>query len=111
MDTFSGYLLISVAVLCLGLASAVVARAAARDARTVLRQLRSQVNEIELECTRHSAAIKRLTSSVGSLGRWSAQKAATDSQGLPDPSENPEKWRAAVRRLAVQPKRNNEELS
>jgi hypothetical protein len=95
-------LLLSGLFLCLGLASAVVARAAARDARAICRAVRSDLNELELETTRHSAAIKRMSGQIGALGRWSAKQPdqITDN-GLPDPNVNPDKWRAAVRLLAI----------
>lgn len=104
MGISSYSLLFSALFLCLGALSALVARAAARDARALTREMRSNVNALELEVTRCGSQIKRLTSSVGALGRWAQPKAPPDPNELPDPDQNPEKWRAAVRLRALNAK-------
>lgn len=93
-------LLFSGLLLCFSIAAAGVARAAAREAKAVTRSMRVQLSELDVQASLNSAHIKRLTASVGALGRWTkAPKAETDD-GLPDPASDPEKWRAAVRRMA-----------
>jgi hypothetical protein len=94
-------LLVNGLFLCLAIASAGVARAAARDARSITRSVRTELADLDLETTRNSAHIKRLTSSVGALGRWTQPPKPETVNGLPDPGQDPEKWRAAVRRMAV----------
>jgi len=96
-------LLIPCAFMCFAAGFAFVARSAALDARVVTREVRSAINALELETTRHASQIKRLTSSVGALGRWNGQKAEpADPDALPDPASDPERWRDAVRRRAFQ---------
>lgn len=84
----------------LGMVFAGIARSAARDTLAQLRRIRSQVDEIDLQQTLNSAHIKRLTASVGALGRWTQPPKPETVDGLPDPATDPEKWRAAVRRMA-----------
>lgn len=104
MTAYGLYLLLSTLFLCFSVLSALVARAAAQDARQILRDLRTNLNALDLEQTRQSVQIKRLTSSVGALGRWSQAKPDRDPDALPDPNENPDKWRAAIRARAMNAK-------
>lgn len=85
---------------CLAVASGLVARAAARDCRSITRQIRSQLAEIDVQTSMNTAHIKRLTGSVGALGRWANPSKPETPDGLPDPAVEPEKWRAAVRRMS-----------
>jgi len=86
--------------LLFGMVFAGIARHSARQATSSLRKLRSQVDEIDLQQTLNSAHIKRLTASVGALGRGTQPPKQETTDGLPDPAKDPEKWRAAVRRMA-----------
>jgi len=81
----------------LGLASALVARAAARDARASLRALVLDMERLNAE---HEGLLVRLRRVEGRqtarIGRDSPRQ---PENGLPDPTVNPEAWRAAVRRM------------
>ena len=99
--TASLILLVSGVFVCLAVASALVARAAAADCRSLTRNVRSQLNELELLTAQNQAHIKRVTSSVGALSRRNIAPVEPDNGGLPDPIKDPEKWRAAVRMHAA----------
>lgn len=103
-------LLVSALFTCLATASALVARSAAAEARSITRNVRSQLNELELLSVQNQANIKRLTASVGALSRRNILPREPTENGLPDPIENPEKWRAAVRMQALKIPKNKGEL-
>ena len=93
-------LLFSAVFMCLAAWSAVKANDSLLTARLLTRELRSRVEDLDVETTRNSANIKRLTSQMGGLSR-SPQRIqdVTLPNGLPDPKIDPEAWRAAVRRM------------
>jgi hypothetical protein len=80
-------------------ASALVARSAAHDARSTLRQTRTDLESLFLQVSALSAAIRRVEGRQTGLSRKNLN--AVGSDGLPDPNENPDAWRAAVRRMAM----------
>lgn len=89
--------ILSISVL-LALASAVVARAAARDARADLRNLILSMERMQAENEGLLIRLRRIEGrQTARLGRDKPQ----DPNGLPDPTQNPEAWRAAVRRMAI----------
>ncbi|AXH78742.1 MAG: hypothetical protein [Circular genetic element sp.] len=93
--------LVGVFFLCLGAYFAHRSRLALIEARSVTRQLRSVVMQLEVDQERNSGILKRLVGSVSALGRWTMPKKPEPENGLPDPTANPEAWRAAVRRMAA----------
>jgi len=91
-------LLFSALFMCLAAWSAVKANDSLLAARLLTRELRSRVEDMDVETTRNTANIKRLTSSVGGLSRGPNRiQDVTLPNGLPDPKIDPEAWRAAVR--------------
>lgn len=104
MPNIGPFMLISLVFFFLAAISALVARSAARQARSILRDVRSDIASIDREVTLHGASIKKLHASVGALGRWQGKKPGSNPNNpdeLPDPTENPEAWRAAVRRMGL----------
>ena len=87
--------------LVFAVASALVARAAAADARMTVRATRTDVEALYLQVSALSAAIRRVEGRQTGLSRRNVQPETVN--GLPDPQLNPEGWRAAVRRMAVKP--------
>jgi len=97
--------ILSLSVL-LSLASAAVARAAARDARARLREL---VLEMERLSAEHEGLLIRLRRVEGrQTARIGRDAPKQPDDGLPDPNSNPEAWRAAIRWRAAQAKVNGE---
>jgi len=99
--TLSAVLLVVTALFtCLAAWAMVKAHESALIARSTTRELVNRVEDLDLETTRNSANIKRLTSQMGGLSR-SPQRIqdVTLPNGLPDPKIDPEAWRAAVRRM------------
>ena len=93
-------LLFSAVFMCLAAWSAVKANDSLLAARLLTRELRSRVEDLDVETTRNSANIKRLTSSVGGLSRGPTRiQDVVLPNGLPDPKVDPEAWRAAVRKM------------
>lgn len=94
--------------LVLSVASALVARAAARQARADLRELMLNQDRLDAEIIGLAVRQKRLEGrQTARIGRDGPK--ATDN-GLPDPQQNPEAWRAAVRRMAIQSPKPSGEL-
>jgi hypothetical protein len=72
----------------------------AENAETVTRVLRHKVEDLEIECLRGTANIKKLTAQVGGLSRGKMVPAEEEG-AVPDPKRDPEGWRASVRRMAI----------
>lgn len=86
----------------LAMASAVVARRAARTARSELRDLTFAMDRLESEFLAVTIRLKRVEGrQTARLGR---DGPARGQSGLPDPHLDPEGWRAAVRRMAIKPR-------
>jgi hypothetical protein len=85
---------------CVAAGFALSARHSARAYGVETRRIHSQLVALDLDIGRHDVAIRRLTSSVGALGRWSSRSEPEPTpDGLPDPKKDPEAWRSAVRRM------------
>jgi len=105
-------LLFSAVFMCLAAWCAVRAHDSLMAARLLTRELRSRVEDLDVETTRNSANIKRLTSSVGGLSRGPNRiQDVTLPNGLPDPKIDPEGWRAAVRSKGQQVKITKREIN
>lgn len=87
-------------------ASALVARSAARDARSTLRQTRTDLESLFIQVSALSVAIRRVEGRQTGLSRKNLQP--TTHNGLPDPQMDPEGWRAAVRRIPMKPQSTQE---
>lgn len=86
----------------LAVAAALVARGAAVRARAYLRDLQYQMDRIESEFLGVTIRLRRVEGrQTARMGRDSPK----NSSGLPDPSLDPEGWRAAVRRIQVHSKK------
>jgi len=98
MDTpFLALSTLYLVVLVVALASALVARSAARDARAQLSNLWRQIESLHADQAALLIRAKRIEGrQTARLGR--DQVNAADPSGLPDPNVNPDAWRAAVRR-------------
>ena len=96
---FPQTLLVVSSLFCvLGFVSAVVARAAARQARADLRQLRYEMDNLGAQFDGVTIHLRRVEGrQTARIGRDEG-RSAPDT--LPDPSRDPEAWRAAVRRQA-----------
>jgi hypothetical protein len=79
--------------------SAVVARSAARDARSEFRKIVTDTESLFLQVSALSAAIRRVEGRQTGLMRGPAR--TLTASGLPDPQIDPEAWRAAVRARAA----------
>lgn len=80
-------------------ASAWVSRAAARDARSVLRELVLNMERLQAE---HEGLLVRLRRVEGrQTARLGRDGPKIGANGLPDPLVDPEGWRAAVRRIPL----------
>lgn len=98
-QTLLGLLSLSVLV---AVASAIVARAAARDARADLRNLVLAFERISAEQEGLLVRLRRIEGrQTARLGR---DGPPGQVDGFPDPNRDPEGWRSAVRRMAIQPK-------
>lgn len=98
----TGFFVLGALAVLVALASAVVARAAARDARADLRNLVLAMERIGAEQEGLLVRLRRIEGrQTARLGRDGPPGQA---DGFPDPNRDPEGWRAAVRRMAIQPK-------
>lgn len=89
----------------LALASALVARAAARRARASVRDLELAMDKLQSEFLAVTIRLRRVEGrQTARLGRDGPRA----SNGLPDPAVDPEGWRAAVRRIPQKPQPNGE---
>lgn len=85
----------------LSVVSALVSRAAARDTRALLRVMRSDLDYLASELELMRTQFRRIEGrQTARMGRDGAKPSATGEQ-LPDPSTNPEAWRAAVRLIGL----------
>jgi hypothetical protein len=88
------------------MASAAVARAAARESRARLREL---ILDMERLASEHEGLLVRLRRVEGrQTARIGRDGPKPTDDGLPDPTSNPEAWRAAIRWRAAQAKANGE---
>lgn len=97
---------LNLALLVFSVASALVARSAARDARSTIRRTRADLECLSLEMSAVSVAIRRVEGRQTGLNRKNLQPATHN--GLPDPQLDPEGWRAAVRRINMKPQPTQE---
>jgi hypothetical protein len=98
---FTAVLYLNLALLVFSIASALVSRSAARDARSTIRRTRADLESLSLELSALSVAVRRVEGRQTGLSRRNQQPVTEN--GLPDPTLNPEGWRAAVRRMAIKP--------
>ena len=105
----SQWLLMAVPVLCAVLTGGctLIARQACREAVSSNRQLRHEIDYANAEVLRLSIQGKRIEGRQAANKRWDAANERS-SNGLPDPTMNPDAWRAAVVRQGVKSRQSEE---